>query len=237
MRWRRIGRYAKRCNGQGEHIVVTHEQAELDELWFAEVRPEGLPRVVVDVPLREQCIDCAQERKLAGAPPVRGRTDPHAFDRGGVEAGATSEPRVVLELVTAATNVGYAKNDKLGIPPREAPAGHQSSGKKEPTPEEPALPAQRAEEVSVGYSRTPRYQPAESPVGQADVAQPTGLDARRGMRDELRFGQRIAAQGATVYISSTSCQDAGGTARDGEALPQAWSTAAPAPSGRGPTGR
>jgi hypothetical protein len=129
---------------------VTHKQAELDELWFAKVGTDGLPRVVVDVALREQCIDCAQDRTLPGAPPVRGRTDAYAFDRGGVKAHATSEPRVVLQLVPAATEVGDAENDKFGITPTEAPARHQSGGKKEPTTEEPALSPQRAEEVCVG---------------------------------------------------------------------------------------
>ncbi len=143
---------------------MTHEQAELDELWFAKVGADGLPRVVVDIALREQCIDCAQERTLVRTPPVCGWTNADAFDGGGVKAQATGEPRVVLQLVPAATQVGYAENDQFGIAPMEAPAGHQSSRKKEPTTEEPTLSPQRAEEVCVGDARAPRYQPAENPV-------------------------------------------------------------------------
>jgi hypothetical protein len=196
---------------------MTHEQAELDELWFAKVGADGLPRVVVDVALREQCIDCAQERTLARAPPVRGRTNPDAFDRGGVKAQATSEPRVVLQLVSAVTEVGYAENDKFGLTPPEAPAGHQSSRKKEPGAEEPALSPQRAEEVCVGYARAPRYQPAENPVGQTELAQATRLDARRRMSDEMWSGGHVVRLARTIRRTTRVVRGAGGL--HGNALP------------------
>jgi hypothetical protein len=98
---------------------------------------------------------------------------------------------VVLHLVPAATEVGYTENDKFGIAPREAPAGHEASRKTEPTAEEPALSPQRAEEVCVRHARPPRYQPAENPVGQTELAQPTRLDAGRRMSDEKRFGGNV----------------------------------------------
>src|SRR5690625_632512 len=169
-----IQRHPQRAQRRRQRVVLPGEGDELDQLLAGEVSGEPLPGRIGEGAGAHQLVDPGDQGALAVGEPVGvGAGEDRRL--GGVgEAALAADAAVVLQLVFGLAQMPDAQDHQLGVGFGQSARAEQHPGERQPRPQQPAVLAERGEQMGLRHPLLAGGEFAEHPVEQPQVAQTGG---------------------------------------------------------------